>query len=83
MLYSSNDDIIDNNVLVSNPIAIKDFQKRLDKLQAGLASYEKVVKFKLLPEPFTIENNLMTNSLKVRRKQVNIEYKELIEEMYN
>ncbi len=76
------EDHLNNYKLVTNPIAISEFQKKLDKLQGQLASFEKVVKFKLLPEPFTIENNMMTNSLKVRRKQVNIEYKQLIEEMY-
>jgi len=81
-LCSSEEDHSCNHKLVSNPIAIKEFQKKIDELQIELASYEKVVKFKLLPEPFTIENNLMTNSLKVRRKQVNIEYTDLIEEMY-
>ncbi len=82
-LYNSNDNATDIEKLVSNPIAINEYQKKLDKLQVELASYEKVVNFKLLPKPFTVENNLMTNSLKVRRKQVNIEYSELIEEMYN
>ncbi len=77
------EDHLNNYKLVTNPIAIDEFQKKLHNLQSELASFEKVVKFKLLPEPFTIENNLMTNSLKVRRKQVNIEYKELIEEMYH
>ncbi len=81
-LYPETENAVDNNKLVKNPIAIKEFQRKLDALQENLASYEKVVKFTLLPEPFTIENNLMTNSLKVRRKQVNIEYKDIIEKMY-
>ncbi|MCW3789152.1 AMP-dependent synthetase/ligase [Plebeiibacterium sediminum] len=81
-LHKQNNGQVENHDLVNNPIAIEEFQKKFDALQENLAPYEKVVKFKLLPEPFTIENNLMTNSLKVRRKQVNIKYKELIEEMY-
>ncbi len=81
-LCKKDDDFIENYKLVNNPVAIQEFQKKIDVLQESLAPYEKVVKFRLLPKPFTIENNLMTNSLKVRRKQVNIEYKEIIEEMY-
>ncbi len=81
-LHKHKDSKVENHDLVNNPIAIQEFQKKFDALQENLAPYEKVVKFKLLPEPFTIENNLMTSSLKVRRKQVNIKYEELIEEMY-
>ncbi len=54
----------------------------LDRLQAGIASYERVRRFMLLPEPFTIENGMMTPTLKIRRKAVEERYGELIEAMY-
>lgn len=57
-------------------------QHRIDKLQSELASFERVVKFTLLHEPFSIENNAMTSTLKFRRKVIMENYKELIEEMY-
>ncbi len=58
------------------------FENRLEKLQSELASYERVVKFTLLHEPFTIENNAMTSTLKFRRKVIMENYKDLIEKMY-
>lgn len=58
------------------------FEKRLEKIQSELASFERVVKFTLLHEPFTIENNAMTSTLKFRRKVIIEKYKDLIEKMY-
>ena len=57
-------------------------EKRIEKIQLELAPFERVVKFTLLPEPFSIENNAMTSTLKFRRKVINENYKDLIEEMY-
>jgi long-chain acyl-CoA synthetase len=58
------------------------FRERIDNLQSELADYEKIVNFKLLSEPFTIENNAMTSTLKFRRKVIMNQYEALIEEMY-
>jgi long-chain acyl-CoA synthetase len=54
----------------------------LDRLQSGIASYERVRRFMLLPEQFTIENGMMTPTLKIRRKAVEERYRELIDSMY-
>jgi len=54
----------------------------LARLQGGIASYERVRRFTVLPEPFTIENGMMTPTLKIRRKAVEERYRELIEAMY-
>ncbi len=54
----------------------------LDRLQSGIASYERVRRFMLLPEQFTIENGMMTPTLKIRRKAVEDRYRELIDSMY-
>ncbi|OQX80056.1 MAG: hypothetical protein B6D61_02570 [Bacteroidetes bacterium 4484_249] len=57
-------------------------QKRIDMLQKGLASYERIVKFELLHEAFTVDNNAMTSTLKIKRNIIINKYKELIESMY-
>jgi long-chain acyl-CoA synthetase len=56
---------------------------RIEVLQSELASFEKVVRFTLLHEPFTIENNAMTSTLKFRRKVISEKYRDEIEEMYS
>ena len=57
-------------------------QKRFDQVNAELASYESLKKFVILIEPLTVENELLTPSLKVRRKKVNERFKAEFEALY-
>ncbi|CAN5870230.1 AMP-dependent synthetase/ligase [soil metagenome] len=57
-------------------------QKRIDQVNAELARYETLKKFAILTEPLTVENELLTASLKVRRKKVNERFAATFEEMY-
>jgi long-chain acyl-CoA synthetase len=57
-------------------------QKRFDQINAELASYETLKKFVILTVPLTVENELLTPSLKVRRKKVNERFKEELEALY-
>jgi len=74
--------------LTSDPVLIKDaavlefFRRRLEVLQEELIPHEKVVKFTLLPEPFTIENEALTSTLKVKRKVIATKYASVIDSMY-
>ncbi|MGH7298249.1 MAG: AMP-dependent synthetase/ligase, partial [Polyangiaceae bacterium] len=45
-------------------------QQRIDKVNAGLASYETIKRFAVLGKPLTIEGGMLTPTLKVRRKKV-------------
>ena len=58
------------------------FDKDLGQLQKKLANYEKIRKFRLIPKPFSIESGEITPSMKVKRKFVEDEYAQLIEDMY-
>jgi long-chain acyl-CoA synthetase len=58
------------------------YNQRINKIQEEFTSYEKVVKFKLLAEPFSIQNGMLTNTLKVRRNKLIEQYKDAIERMY-
>lgn len=55
---------------------------RIELLQADFASYEKVKRFTLLPEPFTMENGQLTNTLKLKRKVIIETYKDIVDKMY-
>ena len=57
-------------------------QKRFDQINAELASYETLKKFVILTEPLTVENELLTPSLKVRRKKVYERFKDQLEALY-
>jgi long-chain acyl-CoA synthetase len=54
----------------------------LKDLQRDLAGYERVRRYRLLSEPFTVENGMMTPTLKVKRKVVEERYRDEIEKMY-
>ncbi len=68
--------------LCVNPTIIEMMQERMDTLQQGLASYERIKRFTLLPKPFSMEKGELTNTLKIRRNVLLRNYAEEIEEMY-
>jgi long-chain acyl-CoA synthetase len=58
---------------------IKPFVQELNK---GLASYESIKNFSILPKDLTLEDGDLTPSLKLKRKVVETKYKELIDGFY-
>jgi long-chain acyl-CoA synthetase len=68
--------------LLKNSQIIDMIAKRIEALQEGLASFEKIKKFTLLPREFTMENGELTNTLKIRRPVINRRYASVIEAMY-
>jgi long-chain acyl-CoA synthetase len=56
--------------------------KAIERSNAQLGTIEKVRKFILAPQPFTVENGQMTPTLKVRRHAVVREYKDALEDLY-
>lgn len=52
------------------------------KVNTGLASFEDIKYWRMLPEPMTVDNGLLTASLKVKRKIVEERYADLIDDMY-
>jgi long-chain acyl-CoA synthetase len=57
-------------------------QAHVDGVNGGLASFESIKYFRVLPEPMTIENGILTASLKVKRRVVEERYADKIDEMY-
>jgi long-chain acyl-CoA synthetase len=58
-----------------------EIQRHVDAVNATLASYETVKYFRLVP-PMTVEDGILTASLKVKRKVVHERYADLIDAMY-
>jgi len=71
-----------NEELVKHPKAIEIIQKEIDHFNDNLDRQEKIRRFKLLPNDFTIEGGEITPSLKVKRRVVDEKYKAAIDEMY-
>jgi len=58
------------------------FQVEIDRFNDNLDRQERIRRFTLLPNDFTIETGEMTPSMKVKRKVVDEKFKGLIDEMY-
>lgn len=57
-------------------------EKDLAQFQGRLANFERVRKFTILENPFSIESGEMTPSLKLKRKVIEERYDHLIDDMY-
>lgn len=57
-------------------------EERIETLQQGLAHYEQIKRFTLLPHHFSMQNGEMTNTLKIRRPIIYKNYKDIIDKMY-
>ncbi|MFC2758457.1 AMP-dependent synthetase/ligase [Hallella multisaccharivorax] len=68
--------------LCRNQQVIDMMTERIDTLQQGLAHYEQIKRFTLLPHHFSMQEGEMTNTLKLCRGVVNEHYKDIIDAMY-
>ena len=68
--------------LLRNMDIRKMIQERIDKLQESFAGFERIKKFTLLPQAFTMEAGELTNTLKIKRKVIDSHYAREIEAMY-
>jgi len=60
----------------------KNIENYLENLNKSLSAVEKVKKFKLIKEEFTIENGMLTPTLKLKRKKILEKYKSDLEKLY-
>ena len=77
------------NYLVALIVPSKDFLKEkekinnvIEKINKKLTLLEKIKKIQLIDENFSIENGLMTPTMKVKRKKVTEKYKNQLEKLY-
>jgi long-chain acyl-CoA synthetase len=55
----------------------------IERVSTGLADFERVKRFAVVAEPFSVENGLLTPTLKVRRKEIGARYAREIETLYS
>ena len=67
--------------LVRNKEVLRLIETHIEENQKNLASYEKIKRFTLLSEPFTMGSEL-TDTLKLRRSVILKKYADSIEKMY-
>ncbi len=68
--------------LVGHDGVKKMIQGEIDRFNQNLDRQEKIRRFALLPRDFTIEEDEITPSLKVKRKVIDKKYKHIIDQLY-
>jgi long-chain acyl-CoA synthetase len=67
---------------VENEWINKKMQKVLDAFNEDFSQIEKIKKFKLLPNEWTVDGGELTPTLKVKRKFIDSKYHQEIESLY-
>ena len=75
------------NYLVAIVVTDKEFNKEkikliIENINKNLTLIEKIKKFVLINEEFTIENGMLTPTLKLKRKEIIKNYKQQLENLY-
>jgi long-chain acyl-CoA synthetase len=68
--------------LVRHPKVLERVSRIVEARSGELQSYAKIKKFSILPADFTVENGLLTPTLKVKRKVITDKHRELLDSLY-
>jgi long-chain acyl-CoA synthetase len=72
----------DPQELIANSAFRELIGKEVNTVNAGLAGFERVVAWELLPNEFTLETGELTPTQKVKRRVINQKYGEVIDRLY-
>ena len=75
-LGSTNEEIANNKYLKDK------IEVDIDQINTNLGNWEQIKKIELTPEPWTIEDGLLTPTLKLKRKAIKEKYINLYNKMY-
>ncbi|MBJ47905.1 MAG: long-chain acyl-CoA synthetase [Candidatus Marinimicrobia bacterium] len=82
-LKSNNIDLNSREAMIEHKSVLKLFDKEISESMINFSKFERVKKYKLLTDLWTLENEEITPSMKVVRKKVISNYSNIIEEIYN
>ncbi|MDT3738992.1 MAG: long-chain fatty acid--CoA ligase [Candidatus Kapabacteria bacterium] len=71
-----------NSGLIINPKIVEYIKQEIDFYQKDLSKFERIRKFQLLSEPFTINGGELSPKMSIKRHIVERKYSDLIEMMY-
>ena len=72
-----------NEEMIHNELVMKRYAKEVKLLNEGLGEVEKIKRYELVADEWSIANGIMTPTLKVKRKVVMEKYGDLIEKMFS
>lgn len=59
------------------------FEAEVERINEGLARFETIKRFALLQQPFSIEGGEITPTIKVRRRTIELKYRDVIATLYD
>lgn len=71
-----------NQDMISNPKVIDRIQEEIDRLNEKFGNWEKIKRFELTPDVWSIEGGHLTPTMKLKRKIVLEKYKDLYKKIY-
>lgn len=75
-LPSSNKELVKNNEVIDR------IQEEVDLYNARFGQWEKIKKFELVPDVWSIEDGQLTPTMKMKRKVIKEQYKDLYDKIY-
>jgi long-chain acyl-CoA synthetase len=73
----------DISELTHHPAIRAEVERIVEKINSGLASFEKIKRFAILDSDFSIESDELTPTFKVKRKLVTEKYRALLDGLYD
>ena len=67
---------------INLPEVQKLFFKEVQEMNRGLGETEKIKKFTLIADEWSVGNGLITPTLKVKRRAITAKYKDVIDKMF-
>jgi long-chain acyl-CoA synthetase len=69
--------------MVANEKVLNKIKKDIDQANENFAQWEKIKKFKLTPEIWSVDSGHLTPTMKLKRKIIKSKYQDLLEEIYS
>ncbi len=73
---------LERSALLAEPEVRRLFEAEVAAVNGGLARFEQIVHFELVPAEFTIQGGELTPTMKVKRRVITEKYADLIESLY-
>jgi long-chain acyl-CoA synthetase len=71
-----------NEAIITNPILIKRIQEEIEHYNERFGSWEKVKRFELTPDVWSIDGGHLTPTMKLKRKVIKEKYNDLYTKIY-
>jgi long-chain acyl-CoA synthetase len=72
-----------NDEIITNELVVKRIQKEVDAINERFGNWEKVKRFELTADLWSIEGGHLTPTMKLKRKIIVEKYKDLYAKIYN